>query len=487
MLEGVEPSWLSILPAAVTIVLAFATRQVILALFAGVVCGGLVLAARTGDWEDLNIVSRFLLPAIGSASFAQILIIYLWCLGGLVGMWGATGGARHFAETVGGKIARGPKSALFFGWLVGVLFHQGGTVSTVLAGTTVKPVTDRYRVSHEELSYVVDSTASPIATLIPFNAWPLYVAGLVAGTIPLIPTEQRAYEFFIGSIPYNFYALLAVLSTLLFALGWLPWIGARMQRARIRSRETGALDAPEAEPMLASEAPASSDAVGGAPAYSPSLADFVVPIGVLLSIAIVLLVCDLMINQGEGLVGALRYGVFQAAAIMTGTGYATADFDAWPHFARALLFLLMFVGGCAGSTSGSIKVARWIIVLRKMVADLKRILRPHAVIPVRLGQRAIPEAVVTSVTTFLIMFLSLFALGGLTLSLMGHDMITAFSASAACLGNVGPGFGLVGPTQNYAFFEWPAKLVLMAMMVIGRLELYTILVMLFVRPRRWRR
>ena len=127
------------------------------------------------------------------------------------------------------------------------------------------------------------------------------------------------------------------------------------------------------------------------------------------------------------------------------------------------------------------------IVLRKMVADLKRILRPHAVIPVRLGQRAIPEAVVTSVTTFLIMFLSLFALGGLALSLMGHDMITAFSASAACLGNVGPGFGLVGPTQNYAFFEWPAKLVLMAMMVIGRLELYTILVMLFVRPRRWRR
>ncbi|MCH7779229.1 MAG: TrkH family potassium uptake protein [Acidobacteria bacterium] len=207
----------------------------------------------------------------------------------------------------------------------------------------------------------------------------------------------------------------------------------------------------------------------------------------LLSIAIVLLVCDLMINQGEGLVGALRYGVFQATAIMTGTGYATADFDAWPHFARALLFLLMFVGGCAGSTSGSIKVARWMIALRKIVADLKRILRPHAVIPVRLGQRAIPEAVVASVTTFLILFLSLFALGGLALSLMGHDMITAFSASAACLGNVGPGFGLVGPTQNYAFFEWPAKLVLMAMMVIGRLELYTILVMLFVRPRRWRR
>jgi len=207
----------------------------------------------------------------------------------------------------------------------------------------------------------------------------------------------------------------------------------------------------------------------------------------LLSIATFLLVCDLMLNQGEGLVSALRYGVFQATAIVTTTGFATADFDAWPHFSRALLFILMFVGGCAGSTGGSVKVARLMIVLRKMVADLKRILRPHAVIPVRIGPRAIPDAVVTSVTTFFILFLSLFALGGLTLAMMGYDMITAFSASAACLGNIGPGFNLVGPTQNFAFFAPPAKLVLVTMMIIGRLELYTILAMLFVRPRRWRR
>ena len=206
----------------------------------------------------------------------------------------------------------------------------------------------------------------------------------------------------------------------------------------------------------------------------------------MLSIAAVLLVGDLMLNQSDGLVDALRYGVFQATAIITTTGFATADFDAWPHFSRALLFILMFVGGCAGSTGGSVKVARLMIVLRKLVSDLKRILRPHAVIPVRLGQRAIPEEIVTSVTTFFILFLSLFALGGLILSLLGYDMITAFSAAAACLGNIGPGFNLVGPTKNFAFFGAPAKLVLMAMMIIGRLELYTILVMLFVRPR-WRR
>ena len=294
---GVEPDWLSILPAAVTIVLAFATRQVILSLFAGIACGALVLTSRTGNWEDLNLISRFLLPAIGSGSFAQILIIYLWCLGGLVGMWGATGGAQHFAETVGGRIARGPRSSLFFGWLVGVLFHQGGTVSTVLAGTTVKPVTDSHRVSHEELAYVVDSTASPVATLIPFNAWPLYVAGLVIGTIPLIQTESQAYAFFIGSIPFNFYAMFAVLSTLLFTLGALPWVGGRMQRARERSRATGALDAPEAEPML--DTATQPDGAALEVGYTPSLADFLVPIGLLLSIAILpyLFVGSFRINE----------------------------------------------------------------------------------------------------------------------------------------------------------------------------------------------
>lgn len=207
----------------------------------------------------------------------------------------------------------------------------------------------------------------------------------------------------------------------------------------------------------------------------------------LLLVVTVLLTADLMLQQNEGLVDAFRYSVFQATSIISTTGFTTADFDAWPNFSRALLLMVMFVGGCAGSTSGSVKVVRLMIVLRKMVADLKRIIRPHAVIPVRVGSLAIPENVVTSVTTFFILYLSLFAFGGLVLSLMGYDMITAFSASATCLGGVGPGLNLVGPTQNFAFFAPPAKLTLVALMITGRLELYTILVLLFVRPRRWRR
>jgi len=207
----------------------------------------------------------------------------------------------------------------------------------------------------------------------------------------------------------------------------------------------------------------------------------------LLLVVTALLMADLRLNAEEGLIEAFRHAVFQSTAIVTTTGFATANFDQWPHFSRALLFMMMFVGGCAGSTGGSVKVVRLMIVLRKLIADLKRILRPHAVIPVRVGDRAIPENIVTSVTTFFILFLSLFAFGGLVLSMMGYDMITAFSASAACLGNIGPGFNLVGPMQNYEFFKPSAKLILVVMMIVGRLELYTILVMLFVRPRRWRR
>jgi len=281
-MEGSAPSLASLLPALVTIALAFATRQVLLALFAGVITGSAVLLAQGSTLAEANPITRFLFPSLGSKGYAQILLIYLWSLGGLIGVWEKTGGARHFAETVGGRIARGPRSSLVFTWLLGVLFHQGGTVSTVLAGTTARPVTDRQRVSHEELSYVVDSTASPVATVLPFNAWPTYVAALVVGTIPLIPNDEAGYRLFLASIPFNFYGVLAVLGTLLFALGRLPWIGGRMARARDRARESGALDAPTALPMLPPEGAGGEPATG----YRPSLADFAVPIGVLLGVAV---------------------------------------------------------------------------------------------------------------------------------------------------------------------------------------------------------
>ncbi len=200
----------------------------------------------------------------------------------------------------------------------------------------------------------------------------------------------------------------------------------------------------------------------------------------ILAAATALLAADLMVQgHNDSFLSALRLGAFQSATIVTTSGFATADFDAWPNFSRALLLLLMFIGGCTGSTGGSVKVVRAMILLKKLAIDLKRLIRPHAVLPVRVGLRAVPEDVVTSVTTFMLLFLGLFGAGGLILAFLGLDLVSAFSASAACLGNVGPGFGAVGPMQNYAGLVAPAKLVLIVLMIVGRLELYTVLVTLY--------
>jgi Na+/H+ antiporter NhaC len=283
-----DPTFLSLVPAFVAIMLAFLTKQVVVSLFVGVVSAGLVLWYQTGDISEANFVANFFIPALGSEGYAKILLLYLWCLGGLLGIWEKTGGAVHFAKVVGGSIARGPRSSMVFGWLLGCIFHQGGTVSTVLAGTTVKPVTDKHSVSHEELAYVVDSTASPVATILPFNAWPAYVATLVVGTVPsCFPDTETSISFFFSSIRYNFYAFIAVGMTLLTALQIWPLLGRKMSAARRRARDTGKLDADTASPMLKVQGDDFDPTKTHAAGYTPSLLDFLVPICVLLGIAII--------------------------------------------------------------------------------------------------------------------------------------------------------------------------------------------------------
>ena len=276
--EQAHFGFLSIMPAVAALAICFMTRNVILALFMGVVLGGLVTT-------DYNIIKEFLIPAIGTPRFAEILLVYLWALGGLLGLWNRNGGAWHFASYISSNFVKSRRSAMFFAWLMGVIFHQGGTISTVLTGTTVRPISDREKVAHEELAYIVDSTASPVATIIPFNVWPVYVAGLIA--IPsmshFISDTDAAISMFLGAIPFNFYGLFAILFTLLFALDKLPFMGPAMRTARVRVRETGQLDKPGAEPMISKEL----TTVNIAPGYVPSLLDFFVPIGVLFTFAIV--------------------------------------------------------------------------------------------------------------------------------------------------------------------------------------------------------
>ncbi len=281
--ENLEPEdvthfgfW-SLAPAAVAIVLAFLTRNVLVALFLGILAGGVIVG-------ELNIIRHFLIPSLGSPGYAQILLVYLWFLGGLIGIWTCTGGARHFSQWAARRMVSGPRSAKFFGWIMGFVFHQGGNTSTVLTGTTVRAINDRHKVSHEELSYVVDSTASPAATLLPFNVWPIYVGGIVAGSIPLLATEQEAITFFFKAIPLNFYAIFAVLFTLLLAWEKLPLIPSRkMLRARKRAREEGKLDRDGAHPLTASELTEQRVPAG----YAPGLVDFLAPILILVGVAVV--------------------------------------------------------------------------------------------------------------------------------------------------------------------------------------------------------
>ena len=268
----------SLFPAIVTLFLCFYTKNVILALFTGIVVGGLITA-------DYNILNAFLFPSLGSEKYAKILLVYLWALGGLIGIWNKNGGALYFANWVGERFVHNRKTAKLFAWFMGVVFHQGGTISTVLTGTTVKPVTDREKVSHEELSYIVDSTASPIATIIPFNAWPAYVGGLVVmGSIQqYIPNEEAGISYFLRAIPFNFYAMFAVLFTFLISIDKLPIMGRQMREAIRRVTTTGELDRQGANPMLSKEIETTSVP----DYYRPSLADFLVPIGTLIGIAII--------------------------------------------------------------------------------------------------------------------------------------------------------------------------------------------------------
>lgn len=286
--HGEHYGFWSVLPPAVAIILAFATREVVSSLFIGVALGGVISG-------KLNIVQHFLIPSIGSEQYGLILLVYLWALGGLIGLWTRTGGAQAFAEWAGRLIVFGPRSAKFFAWLMGLVFHQGGTISTVLTGTTVRPVSDKHRVSHEELSYIVDSTASPAATLIPFNVWPIYVGGLVAGTVPIFSTQGEGMGFFFKALPFNYYAIFAILFTLLFSIERMPFmpgklwgnvplvVGHKMSNAIRRARETGALNRPGADPLTADELTVVRVVEG----YRSSKIDFFGPMGVLLGVAVI--------------------------------------------------------------------------------------------------------------------------------------------------------------------------------------------------------
>lgn len=177
------------------------------------------------------------------------------------------------------------------------------------------------------------------------------------------------------------------------------------------------------------------------------------------------------------LVDSLRHGSFQAISIMTTTGFASADYLQWPDFAQMMLLALMFSGGCAGSTAGGIKIMRHVIVFKQSLIDMKRILRPKAVYILRDNDMTIKKGTILGVTSFIIVYLLIIVISSLIISMSGYDMVTSVSAALATLGNIGPGFGMIGPMECYSFFGDGMKCFLSFLMLAGRLELYTVLLL----------
>jgi len=182
---------------------------------------------------------------------------------------------------------------------------------------------------------------------------------------------------------------------------------------------------------------------------------------------------------------AVRQATFQVSSIITTTGYATADFNLWPGLSKAVLFVLMFVGGCAGSTAGGLKVSRIQLLLKSIQRELRRMLHPRSVGVVKLEGRRVDDATVQGTGTYFALYFFLFALAFLVVSLESFGLESNLSAVAACINNVGPGFGEVGPAGSYAAYSDLSKIVLSLSMLVGRLEIYPIVLAL--SPSTWTR
>ncbi|MGE9291004.1 MAG: Na+/H+ antiporter NhaC family protein, partial [Puniceicoccales bacterium] len=267
----------SVFPALVTIILCFLTREPITSLLAGIISGALILG-------NYDVMHEVLIPGIASPSAALIIVLYLGFLGSLLGIWSRNGAAQAFADWITHRFVRGPKTAKLSAWLLGIFFFQGGTISTLLVGTTVKPVADKEKISHEELSFIVDATASPIAVLLPFNAWPFYIQGLLyVGGVTALATEELRLAFFFASIPLFFYAILAVLFTFLMSIDRLPFMGKSLKAAIKRSRETGELDRPGSTPLQQSDSISRPNISEG---YRPAAFEFFLPLVIIIGIAV---------------------------------------------------------------------------------------------------------------------------------------------------------------------------------------------------------
>ncbi len=175
---------------------------------------------------------------------------------------------------------------------------------------------------------------------------------------------------------------------------------------------------------------------------------------------------------------SFRYSIFQVVSILTTTGYGSYDFELWPPVTRVLLVVLMFIGGCAGSTGGGMKVVRIMVIFKDGIREIRKSFQPRAVFTLKLGDRKVKDGTVSAIRGFFILFIVIFFLASVAMAGFGLEPLTAMTSVAATMGNIGPGLADIGPSLNYGFISFQGKLLLSFLMLIGRLELFTVLVLL---------
>lgn len=201
--------------------------------------------------------------------------------------------------------------------------------------------------------------------------------------------------------------------------------------------------------------------------------------------ATLIIFANLITINPQGIELTLRQAAFQVVAILTTTGFATVDFDKWPALSRMIIFVLMFVGGCSGSTGGSIKVGRILIFFKHTLVEIARSIHPRAIKYLKVGNKTVADSVIINVLQFFFLYIGIFFLGAIVMSALGLGFTEALSSVATTLGNVGPGLGSIGPAANYAHVPSLGKWLLSFFMLLGRLEIYTVLVLLV--PQVWRK